>query len=292
MVNLLQGEFGLYYAGVFLLDEAGENAILRAGTGEPGQRMLAQHHQLPINGNSMVGWAIRNRKARIASDVSLAATSDDNQPIRFNNPQLPLTRSEIALPLLSRDKVIGALTLQSSQAGAFDEDDIIALQEVANVLAISLDNARLFEQTEEDRKEIRELHRTYLQQAWTGAAGASGDLSLIVENVSDAVRNTSGEAVTVSRQETSEGHAHDAGTMHPAEIELPLILRDHVIGQITLEADRASLSPEEMALIEFYYHPDSPCSGECPPPGRYTTPGRSGTIDQPDVITLLTLGQC
>jgi transcriptional regulator with GAF, ATPase, and Fis domain len=152
--------------------------------------------------------------------------------------------------LLCREKVIGALTLQSSQAGAFDDDDMIALQEVADVLAISLDNARLIEPTEEDRKEIRELHRTYLQQAWTGTAGASGDLNLIVENLSDVIRNASSEAGTVSRQETSEGNARDAGSMHPAEIELPLILRGQVIGQITLEADRASLSPEEMALID------------------------------------------
>lgn len=220
VVNLLQGTYNLYYVGAFLLDKAEENAVLHAGTGEPGLLMINQHHHLPINSNSMVGWSIRNRQPRIASDVG-------KDPVRFNNPFLPLTRSEIALPLMSRNRILGALSLQSSQPEAFDEDDIFALQGVTDVLAAALDNAHLYQLSEANLKEIRELHRSYLQEAWAETVQSSGDHSFSVENL------------------TGPDPANPL-----AQIELPLVLREQTIGQITLETDRSSLSAEEIALID------------------------------------------
>jgi len=105
-VDIICDEFGFYYAGVFVVDESGEWAVLKAGRGEAGRAMLAERHKLHIGGNSMIGAAIENRSGRIALDVGKEA-------VFFRNPFLPKTRSEMALPLIAGDEVIGALTVQS-----------------------------------------------------------------------------------------------------------------------------------------------------------------------------------
>ncbi len=146
-VDIICDEFGFYYAGVFLVDEAGEWAILRAGRGEAGRQMVEAGHRLRIGGSSMIGTAIAERKARIALDVG-------DEPVHFKNPYLPHTRSEMALPLVVREKVIGALTIQSVEEAAFTEDDITALQTMADQLAVAINNARLLADLEEAHKEL------------------------------------------------------------------------------------------------------------------------------------------
>ncbi len=146
-VDIICDEFGFYYAGVFLVDEAGEWAVLRAGRGEAGRQMVEAGHRLRIGGSSMIGTAIAERKARIALDVG-------DEPVHFKNPYLPHTRSEMALPLVVRDKVIGALTIQSVEEAAFTEDDITALQTMADQLAIAINNARLLADLEAAHKEL------------------------------------------------------------------------------------------------------------------------------------------
>lgn len=137
VVNLIHDRFNLCYAGLFLVDESREWAVLQAGTGEAGKTMLAQNHKLRIGGDSMIGWCVANKQARIALDVG-------EDPVRFDNPLLPETRSELALPLISRDTVIGALTIQSSREGAFGPDDITVLQTLAGQLANAISNAQLY----------------------------------------------------------------------------------------------------------------------------------------------------
>lgn len=141
-VNIICEEFGFYYAGVFLIDDAGEFAVLYAGHGEAGAQLLAQGHRLPLASASMIGSAIQSRQARIALDVG-----EDKD--HFRNPLLPLTRSEMALPLLVGDAATGALTVQSTEERAFSEDDITALQTMADQLAIAIKNARLLLDLEE-----------------------------------------------------------------------------------------------------------------------------------------------
>jgi PAS domain S-box-containing protein len=137
-VDLIRERFDLYYAGLFLVDEPGEWAVLRAGTGEAGRKMLEQGHKLVVGGESMIGSCIADRRARIALDVG-------KEGVRFNNPLLPKTRSELALPLIARDEAIGALTIQSAQEAAFAQEDIVVLQTMADQLAIAVANARLYE---------------------------------------------------------------------------------------------------------------------------------------------------
>ncbi|MBN2387515.1 MAG: GAF domain-containing protein [Anaerolineales bacterium] len=141
-VDIICDEFGFYYAGVFLVDEHSEWAVLTAGRGAPGRVMLTEGHKLQIGGNSMVGAALASRSGRIALDVGAEA-------VFFKNPHLPDTRSEMALPLIAGEEVIGALTVQSEVEAAFKDEDIAALQTMADQLAVAIANARLvqFNQT-------------------------------------------------------------------------------------------------------------------------------------------------
>ncbi|MBN1991725.1 MAG: GAF domain-containing protein [Anaerolineae bacterium] len=151
-VNLIRQRFNVYYVGLFLTDETGEYLVLRAGTDEAGQKMLKEKHKLPIGGHSMVGWSAAHRQARIAPDV-------DKDDVHFDNPYLPKTRSELSLPLISRDQCIGALTVQSVKEAAFSQEDIAILQTMADQLAIAIENARLYQAEQQRNKELSGLHR-------------------------------------------------------------------------------------------------------------------------------------
>jgi len=146
VVDLVEERFGLYYVGLFLVDRAGEWtgepgkwAVLRAGTGEAGQQMLSAGHRLAIGGDSMIGWCVANRQARIALDVG-------EEAVRFDNPYLPETRSEMALPLVARGQVVGAMSVQSQAEAAFNQEDIAVLQTMADQVANAIENAHLFDE--------------------------------------------------------------------------------------------------------------------------------------------------
>jgi len=150
-VELIQERFNLYYAGIFLVDDSEEWAVLRAGTGEAGRIQLERHHQLKLGGESMIGRCIASGEAQIALDVGDAA-------MRFQNPVLPETRSEMALPLISRGRTLGAMTIQSIRAAAFDQENINTLQTMADQLANAIENARLFAQAQLQNVELDTLN--------------------------------------------------------------------------------------------------------------------------------------
>ena len=156
--NLIADGFELYYVGLFLI--AGDWAILNAGSGASGIQMVNDGYRLALDEHSMIGWSIQRRTARIAQQA-------EGDHIRFNNPFLPETRSEMAVPLISRDKVIGALTFQSRVSDSFSEDDIAILQTMSDQLAIAIENARLFSelQSELSQRKLAETEREALIQA-------------------------------------------------------------------------------------------------------------------------------
>jgi PAS domain S-box-containing protein len=135
------------------MDEIGQYAVLRAGTGLAGQNMLAAGYKLEVGGASMIGWCIANRQARIVLDVG-------EEAVRFSNPLLPETRSELALPLISRGQAMGALTIQSSQEAAFTEEDISLLQTMASQIANAIENARLYKALAQEQYLMRALMDT------------------------------------------------------------------------------------------------------------------------------------
>ena len=123
------------HAAVFLLDYSGSYAILRAGSGESGRTMKERGHRLRVSPDSMVGYAVTKREPRVALNAG-------EDVVRFANPLLPDTQSEIALPLIVGDQTLGALDVQSTQLNAFDDATVATLQNVADQITIALQNAQ------------------------------------------------------------------------------------------------------------------------------------------------------
>ena len=244
VVNLIRERFDLYYVGLFLVDEAQEFAVLRAGTGAAGREMLAHEHRLKVGGNSMIGLCVSRDQARIASDVG-------EEAVRFNNPWLPETHSEMALPLRARGQVIGALTVQSTNKSAFDESDIAVIQTMADQVAVAIDNARLFAESQATVDDLEAAQRRYLGQAWkqylvqaklanyevarTGLAPL-GDV--VLPEVLTALERRD---VTVL-QEGEQGHS---------SLVAPVLLRGEVIGALGFHDEtRRQWGEEEIALVK------------------------------------------
>lgn len=157
-VELIREQFALYYVGLFLMDPAGEWAVLQAGTGEAGKAMLARGHRIRF-GRGMIGWSIANAQPRLADDVG-------EDVVRLATLELPDTRSEAAIPLRSRGKVFGALSVQSDQAGTFGEMEITIFQTLADQLAIALDNARLISESQQAMEEAQRAYGQISRRAW------------------------------------------------------------------------------------------------------------------------------
>jgi len=218
IVNMITDRFGYYYTAIFLTDSTGRWAELKNATGAAGQALKERGHKLEIGGKSMVSTAITTRQGCIALDVGAA-------PMRFDNPLLPDTRSEIALPLTIGERVVGALDVQSTQEAAFDEEDINTLQGMANQLAIALENARLFQEMQKSLEDLRIAQRSYITEAWSETAREHEAYEYA------AAPETAG---------TSAGQA---------ALDVPLTLREQVIGELHLEGQQ-DWTPEERNLVE------------------------------------------
>lgn len=226
VVTLIHERFGLYYVGLFLLDGRREWAILRAGTGKAGEAMLARGHRLRVGEGSMVGWCIEHNQARIAQeaelDVERAATSE-----------LPDTRSEAALPLRSRGRVLGALTVQSDQPGIFGRDTVAALQVMADQIATALDNANLYAESQTALETERRAYNEASQQAWQ---------RLLQIESETGFRYDRGETHRVEGSWAPEMIlAVDRAQMVEADVDsgvtvaVPLVVRGQVVGVMQLD---------------------------------------------------------
>jgi len=216
VVHVVTEEFGYYHAGVYLLNQTGLWAELKEATGEAGKVMKASNHHVKVSSENVIGNAIRSRKAQVALDTGEKA-------VKFENPILSYTRSELALPLLVGDNILGVLDVHSTYASAFTEQDIETLQNMANQVAISLDNARLFQETQQSLNEMRNLQKQYLQEAWVDSNLPQGGVTLSV------------------------GEDTNLGEKHP--VEVPITLRDQIIGQLMLEGEN-DLSAEDRNWIQ------------------------------------------
>ena len=146
-VNIICSEFNFYYSGIFLVLEDRKWAGLRAGYALAGRKMLEANYKLSIDEKSMIGRSILTRQAQIALDVA-------GEPSRFKNPYLPDTRSEMALPLIVNSTSVGAVTVQSNELNAFNEEDIASLQAMADQIAIAINNANLMKDLESANAEL------------------------------------------------------------------------------------------------------------------------------------------
>jgi GAF domain-containing protein len=140
ITELISQRMGYYHVGIFLLDNNRQYAVLQSANSPGGRLMVQRRHKLKVGEQGIVGFVTSTGNPRIALDVGEDA-------VFFNNPDLPETHSEMALPLTIAEKIIGALDLQSTVPNAFSEEDIEVLAILADQVAISIQNAQSFEQT-------------------------------------------------------------------------------------------------------------------------------------------------
>ncbi len=227
--RLISERFGFYHAGIFLIDETGEYAVLRAASSEGGQRMLERGHRLKVGQQGIVGFVARLGEARISSNVG-------NDAFYINNPDLPSTRSEATLPLKLRDRMIGVLDVQSNQEHAFTEDDLEALQMLADQLALAIDNARLLQESRAAMVQMEKLYHQQVTESWQNILSQH---QYAYSYDQDGVRHLASLPAISSDTDTNQ-------------VTVPIALRGQKIGALVLrrEADQPAWSPEDTELIQ------------------------------------------
>ncbi|MBN1584528.1 MAG: GAF domain-containing protein [Anaerolineae bacterium] len=239
VVELMQERFRLYYVGVFLVDETGENAVLRAGSGEAGRQMLARNWWLPVGGESMIGRCVISGQADIQLDVGDAA-------VRFDNPYLPDTRSELALPLRAGTEVLGAMTVQSEQEAFFSEEDVSVLQTVADQVANAVRNARLFQQVETSLEAERRAYGEMTREAWQNLLSAQPDLGFL----SDRQKTDLAADLWRPEMQTTLHTGQQSPGSDGTTLAIPVRVRDQVVGVIDgRKPDGSAWTEDEIDLL-------------------------------------------
>jgi GAF domain-containing protein len=252
---VISENFGFYHVGIFLLDEINLFAILSATNSPGGQRMLARNHRLRVGEEGIVGFAAATGKPRIAMDVGEDA-------VFFNNPDLPDTHSEMALPLISKNIIVGALDVQSTETNAFTSEDIQMLSLLADQVSMAIENARIFDDSRKALAESELVSRRNTRDAWNRLPEQQKLLGYRY-NVTGATPLK--ELVTITESDSGKNKGQQTGT---AQAIVPIALRGETIGTLVVQspsgkpwsddqfdliravAERVALSAENARLFE------------------------------------------
>ncbi|MDQ7033944.1 MAG: GAF domain-containing protein [Anaerolineae bacterium] len=166
--EFIRSRFDLYYTQIYLLDETGRFALLRSGTGDVGQQLLARQHRLDTDGRSLVATAVQTRQSVLVSDTE---SSDIHSP----NALLPDTRSEIAIPLLVGDEVLGVLDMQADVVDTFNEDNLPVFEAMASQVASALHSTQAYSEIQVAIERAEQLNERITSQNWRGYLGSLGD---------------------------------------------------------------------------------------------------------------------
>lgn len=263
-VELIGEQFSLYYVGLFLLDPDGEWAVLQAGTGTAGRRMMDKGHRLRI-GTGMVGWSIANAQPRIA-------LHSEEDAMRFANPELPETRSEAAIPLRSRGKILGAISVQSKYANAFGDIEITAFQAMADQVALAIDNARLYQDSQQAIQEVQRAYGISSRMAWREMLESGRNISQLSHQYD--IGKSGARIIELSGSQLSATNDKQSGTKNwnsamrqaahtrqpimekdeasgQAFLYVPIAVREQVVGVLTLNrpAEAPPWSEEETTIL-------------------------------------------
>jgi GAF domain-containing protein len=242
ITKLVSQQFGFYHVGIFLLDEANKQAILRASNSRGGQRMLARQHALPVDMNSIVGYATSHAEPHIALDVG-------TDSVFFNNPDLTETRSELALPLRVAGRVIGAIDVQSTEVNAFSQEDINVLATLADQVAIAIENARLFGEARNALDESKATFDKYTKQEWSNFARQVKQIGFVFDgkNVAPLEKGINREQIKRAIQTGSLSLEKASAT-----VAVPIKLRGQTIGVLDVRSKKGQREwkQEEIALLE------------------------------------------
>ena len=247
ITHLISELFGFYHVGIFIVDSEKEYAVLQAANSEGGERMLARAHRLKL-GSGVVGYSAQTGLSRIALDVG-------NDAVYFNNPDLPATRSEAALPLKARGETIGVLDVQSTEAGAFSVEDLQVLNALANQVSIALENIRLLTETRAALKQAEEVYNEFTRTEWDRVINQSDQTGFRyqdgrIEMVEDSLETP--EAILArSTGSVAMKHVKGANGRRPT-VAVPVRLRGEVIGILQIEADDLSREwqQEDVSLVQ------------------------------------------
>jgi signal transduction histidine kinase/CheY-like chemotaxis protein/HAMP domain-containing protein len=256
ITQLISERFGWYHVGIFLTDATGSYAVLQAANSEGGQQMLARGHRLRVGETGIVGYVTSTGHPRIAENVGEDA-------VYFDTPELHGTRSEMALPLKVGDDIIGALDVQSTEPSAYDDEDVTLLGILAAQVAIAIENARHFEQTQQALKEVQAVHRQYVQKEWSQAVAGRSDLAFEyrrsgIPSLDDPLPPELDIALKEGRVVSVPGHpttptGDDGGEGRDrAALAVPIKLRDQVIGALDLQdvTENRQWHEDEIALVQ------------------------------------------
>jgi GAF domain-containing protein/HAMP domain-containing protein len=240
ITTAINQEFGFYHVGIFLLDTAHEYAVLSAANSEGGQIMLERGHRLKVGEIGLVGFVTGTGKPRVALDTGADA-------VFFNNPDLPNTRSELALPLRVGDEIIGALDVQSTVPNAFLQEDINILSTLADQVSVALQNAQQFEATRKALTESEILSRQFVQTGWQQFTKTRNLLG---------IRHTGARASLLYR-ENGKAKQEESLARIPAKpnargfaLSLPIKLRGEMIGSVDVRTpDNRPWDQDELDIV-------------------------------------------
>jgi len=251
VAKVISQQFGFYHVGIFLLDNNHEYAVLQATNSEGGQRMLDRGHRLKIGEVGIVGYVANTGIPRVALDTGSDA-------VFFNNPDLPETHSEIALPLKIGDQTIGALDVQSTEPNAFSQDDTTVLSTLADQVSIAIQNSRLYDETRRAIAESESLYGQFIREGWRQYADAKKVIG---------IHRQGGNSVILSKHIESPA-PKIIGADGREVLNIPVKLRGEVIGTLNIRTpddhmwghdeidiitaiiDRTAISLENARLLE------------------------------------------
>ena len=241
--RVISEQFGFYHVGIFLNDPNNQYAVLSASNSPGGKRMMQRHHQLRIGEQGIVGYVTATGEPRVALDVGTDA-------VFFDNPDLPQTRSEMALPLKLGDRTIGSLDVQSTEPNAFTSEDTNVLSTLAYQVSLAIQNVRLFDQTKKSLSEAEALYRQYLRDAWGRLPDA--------EKLTGFRYSVSGVQAVDDRASLIDGGNGEEPVVEglPLDrrnfIEVPIVLRGEILGKFKVETPdgTAQITPEQMDMIQ------------------------------------------
>jgi GAF domain-containing protein len=245
--NLISEQFGFYHVGIFLVDSDQEYALLQAANSEGGKRMLARGHKLKL-GTGVVGYAAQTGQARIALDVGADA-------VYFDNPDLPNTRSEVALPLKSRGEIIGILDAQSIEAGAFSSENLKVLTTLANQVSIAFENARLLTETRAALAQVQEVYNEFTHAEWSRTVSSTEQPGFRyqagrIEMMENALHTP--DVVSAVESGNVVANQPNGSKEKRASMAVPVKLRGEVIGVLHIESNDPSKEwqEDEIGLVQ------------------------------------------
>ncbi|GAB1469938.1 hypothetical protein MASR2M66_08150 [Chloroflexota bacterium] len=244
LTTLISEQFNYYHTGVFLLDPNSENAVLIAANSAGGQKMLERNHKLKIGQTGIVGYVAGTGLPRIALDTGADA-------IYFNNPDLPDTRSEMALPLIRKgNEVIGVLDVQSTEQNAFSQEDIHTLSTLADQVAIAIENVQLFAEQERMLLETQSGYSRDIKAGWARYVRSQNITGIQRRNLKNTLLSEPVELPGAVEAIRSGSAYKKSGEGSNSLLTLPVKLRDQVVGVVNIKAgDARAWSEDELDII-------------------------------------------